>query len=168
MKFEDITPTPDLYVLVGLPGSGKSTWTKNFLATADKPFVVVSTDDILERIAKENGSSYNEVINHSYGNAEKEMKRNATEAFHKGISVIWDQTNMGVNKRRKILSQTPKEYRKIAVLFELDEKELYNRLNKRAEETGKVISPKIVEQMKEGYVEPTKAEGFDEIIKVKG
>lgn len=168
MKFEDITPTPDLYVLVGLPGSGKSSWTKKFLATVDKPFVVVSTDDILERIASENDSRYNDVINQHYGDAEKEMKRNATEAFRNGISIIWDQTNMGANKRRKILAQTPKQYRKIAVVFELDDQELFKRLNKREEETGKKIGPKIIETMKAGYSEPSKSEGFDEIVKIKG
>lgn len=168
MRFADLTPQPEIYVLVGLPGSGKSTWTRNFLASADKPFVVLSTDEIIERIAKETSSSYNQAVNDYYGTADKEMKQNSRNAFKDKISVIWDQTNVGVGKRRKILAQVPKNYRKIAVVFEVDDKELSNRLNRRAEETGKTISPKIVEQMKKDYSEPSKAEGFDEIIKVKG
>lgn len=160
----EITNKPELLVMCGLPGSGKSTWVKHFLESTDQSFVIVSTDDIIERIAEAYGSSYNETIQNSYGDAEKEMKRTAREAFSSKANVIWDQTNVGVNKRRKILSQVPKDYRKVAVVFEVDDKELYNRLNRRAEETGKFISSKIIEDMKKNFQMPTKSEGFDEII----
>lgn len=168
MRFTDSNQQPEIYVLVGLPGSGKSTWTRNFLANVNNPFVVLSTDDVIERIAKEKNSSYNQAIKEHYNEADKEMKQTAKNALKDKINVIWDQTNVGSNKRRKILSQVPKDYRKVAVVFEVDDKELYNRLNRRAEETGKFISSKIIEQMKKDYSEPSKNEGFDEVIKVKG
>ena len=168
MKINDITSTPEIFVLIGLPGSGKSTWVMKFLASTDKPFIIASTDAVLERIAKENNASYNETFNTHYKNAEREMKEAVANAFKNGISLIWDQTNLNDNKRRKILSQVPKNYRKIAVVFKLNDDELYKRLNKRAEETGKIISPNIIEQMKKTEVPVSKSEGFNQIIEVNG
>lgn len=168
MRLDEVKSKPEIYVLVGLPGSGKSTWTKDFLAKSDKDFVVLSTDDIIEAIAKAKNSTYNQVIMSSRDEADKQMKRNASSALSARKNIIWDQTNLGANKRRKILSQVPKEYYKVAVVFEVDEQELQNRLNKREAETGKRISPKIVSDMREAYIEPSKSEGFDSILKVKG
>ena len=49
-----------LYVLVGVPGSGKSTWVKNQKWAND--CVVVSTDEFVEDYAKECGLTYSEVF----------------------------------------------------------------------------------------------------------
>jgi predicted kinase len=51
---------PTLYVLVGVPGSGKSTW----IAQQDwaRDCAVVSTDNFVEDYAKQVGSSYSEVF----------------------------------------------------------------------------------------------------------
>jgi predicted kinase len=163
---------PALYVLVGLPGSGKSTWTKSFIGTKllhsqGRQIVVISTDDILERIAEEKGITYGQAHFAHAGEADKQMKAMAKAAFACKVDIIWDQTNLGEKKRKKILNQTPKEYEKVAVVFEVNEQELTNRLNRRAAETGKHIPSKVVEDMRKMYVKPTKAEGFDDIFEVK-
>lgn len=164
---------PSLFVLVGLPGSGKSTWTTSFLGlaplhSAGRQIVVVSTDNVLMNIAAERGITYNQAHYEFMDEADKAMKLMVRQAFNAGHDIIWDQTNLGEKKRKKILNQTPKGYEKIAVLFEVDEQELTNRLNRREAETGKRISPKVLDDMKKTYVEPTKGEGFDDIYRVKG
>ena len=53
-----------LYVLVGVPGSGKSTWVKNQKWAND--CVVVSTDEFVEDYAKECGLTYSEEIGRAH------------------------------------------------------------------------------------------------------
>lgn len=166
MKLNELNNVPELLVLVGLPASGKSTWVKNFLSSTKKEFVIVSTDDILEKMAIDNNSNYNDMHNSNYKNAEKEMNQIATSAFSNRKNIIWDQTNLSSNKRRKILSRCPKEYNKVAVVFEVDDNELYKRLNTRELETGKRISPNVISQLKGSYSPVSNTEGFDKIIRV--
>ena len=52
----------------------------------------------------------------------------------------------------------------VAVVFRTpEEKELQRRLNSRP---GKVIPPDVVKSMIDNFEEPTKEEGFDEIVAV--
>lgn len=157
-------------ILIGLPGSGKSTWIfENILVRSDiLPYVVISSDDVLERIAKEKGLTYSDVFKDYIGQATAEMKSNFKSAIAEGKNIIWDQTNMSKKKRRGILAQIPADYYKIAVDFSVNPNELKRRLDERAKLTGKHIPWKIVEDMGKNYQAPDKLEeGFDEIIKVK-
>jgi len=48
------------YQLVGVPASGKSTWVEN--QDWAKDYVIVSTDDFVEKYAADQGKTYNEVF----------------------------------------------------------------------------------------------------------
>lgn len=158
---------PKLYVLIGLPGSGKSTWTSNFLKqNASLEFTIVSSDEIIERYAIERGKTYSEVFPDVSGFAITEMSSIADDAFKNKRNIIWDQTNMSAKKRKSIL-QRAAGYIKIAVDFDISDKELQRRLDTRAEKTGKIIPKQIVDSMAKSYDAPTKAEGFDEIIRIR-
>jgi adenylate kinase family enzyme len=45
------------YMLIGVPGSGKSTWTKTFLESSDEEYAILSTDGYIEREAQVCGES---------------------------------------------------------------------------------------------------------------
>ena len=156
-------------VLVGLPGSGKST----FLSFTrdpdyeDKCFIY-STDNYIESVASAQGKTYNDVFRDVIGEATTEMNRFLGYALEDGIDVYWDQTNMSPKKRRGILSKFPKTYRKtcrcIAPPRTPEEwGELEIRLLFRE---GKTIPHHIIEAMADSYVEPELDEGFDYILVV--
>lgn len=162
MKLEKLK-TPILYVLVGLPGSGKSTWIKN---NCDSSFVIISTDNELEALAESEGSTYNEAFNKHYELAATKAKARFAKALKDNANIVWDQTNLSISKRRKVLSQVPRRYNKICVVFTLSREELNARLDKRHKETGKFIPQSVVDDMEKIFSFPTENEGFDKIIEV--
>lgn len=157
---------PVVYMLIGPPGIGKSTYIKETLLPYGE-YTVVSTDDIFEEKGKKLGLSYNEAfIEFDFKEVEKEFFVKLKIAITERQDIIVDRTNMGLKVRRKVLNLFPKEYIKIGILFDFSNREkLDAQLSKRLSETGKYISKKTVDRMLESYKEPTLDE-FDQIIKI--
>lgn len=148
---------PVCVLLVGLPGSGKSTWRES-LGTN---FVFLSTDDYVEAVAKNNGSTYDRMWELHIDEATKDMNAKFRAALDAKKSIAIDRTNLTVKTRRKFLSQLPKNYSKVAVYFEIDEALRQSRMKGRE---GKFIPPAADERMRQWYVRPSKDEGFDMIL----
>ena len=147
-----------LYVLVGIPGSGKSTWVKNQIWAKD--CVVVSTDEFVEDYAKETGQTYSEVFDDYMPTAVKLMADKVVRAREAGKDIIWDQTSTTEMSRKRKFNMLP-DYYAIAVIFKTpNEEELKKRLASRP---GKIIPNYVIEQMIDGWQDPTEAEGFNEI-----
>lgn len=157
----------EIIFLVGLPGSGKSTFVKKLQnKNLNQDYVIVSFDSTMEKIGAEKGLNYNDsyeqldfntVIFPSYlKKLEKSLK--------KGKNIIVDNTNIKKSDRKSILKIVPNDYEKIAIVFNIPSEELKKRLNKRAEKTGKYIPDEVIEKMKKAYTPPSKSEGFDKII----
>jgi predicted kinase len=149
---------PVAYILVGVPAAGKSTWYENF--HDDTPTVYVSTDDFVERYAKEQGKTYNEVFKDYMPTAVKLMADVVTEARRLKMDIVWDQTSTTVKSRKKKFNMLP-NYDMIAVVFPTPEKEeLDRRLASRA---GKNIPASVMSSMIDGFEMPTLEEGFKEV-----
>ena len=58
--FEDMNPMKNIYVLVGPPSIGKSTWVSNTFK--DTPPFIISRDDIVDEVADEYGLTYDEMF----------------------------------------------------------------------------------------------------------
>ena len=146
------------YQLIGVPGAGKSTWTKS--QDWVKDCVVVSTDEFVEDYAKEVGSTYNEVFDDYMPTAVKLMAEKVERAREQGKDIIWDQTSVSV-KSRKRKFQMLRDYEHIAVVFKTpDETELSRRLASRP---GKSIPDFVMRSMIENFEMPTEDEGFIQI-----
>lgn len=149
---------PKCYQMIGVPGSGKSTWIKNQDWAIDIP--VVSTDNFVEAYAKEQGKTYNEVFKDYMPIAVRLMANQALVCQANNLDVIWDQTSTTVNSRRKKFNTLPK-YEHIAVVFKTpDTDELAKRLASRP---GKNIPYEVMQSMINHFEMPTEEEGFTEI-----
>ena len=152
------TNKPTVYILVGVPGSGKSTWIRNQQWVKD--IVMVSTDDYIEMIATKQGKTYSEVFDDNIKAATQYMLQVVETAKDCGQSIVWDQTNVSIKSRRQKLKMLP-NYHKVAVFFQTPEQtELSTRLANRI---GKNIPNHVIKSMIENLEIPSTDEGFDEI-----
>lgn len=150
-----------LYMMVGLPGVGKSTWIDNNCKNS-KEFAIISTDDLIVELGKLYGMTYNEMYDDiTYSFAEKTMYKVAKSMISRGVNIYWDQTNLTVKTRKRKLSLFPKEYKKVCVVFGIPEDH-----DKRLDRPGKTIPKNVINSMKDKYEEPSYDEGYDEFIYV--
>lgn len=151
-------------MLCGLPGSGKSTWLSSF----EGDYTVLSTDDIVEQMAHEQGKTYSQIWQSSIKEATSKMYTQFKEAIDNGRNIVWDQTNTTSKKRRDVLKKMPSEYTCVAVIFNPSMDEIRKRIKKRADEVGKIIPEFVLLNMKKSFEMPTEAEGFHHIVEVNG
>ena len=152
---------PKAYILVGIPGSGKSTWIKN--QTWALGLTVVSTDAFVEDYARAQGKTYSDVFEDYMPEAVNLMVQQVVRAREHNHDIIWDQTSTTVASRIKKFNMLP-SYEMIAVVFPIPGKEeLTRRLNSRP---GKVIPDNVIQQMIDSYEMPTTEEGFIKVIRV--
>jgi predicted kinase len=144
--------------MVGVPGSGKSTWIANQDWAKDVP--IVSTDNFVEAYAKEQGKTYNEVFDEYMPTAGDLMSMAVVHAREHGHDIIWDQTNTSVKSRARKFRML-RDYEHIAIVFKTpSDDELTKRLASRP---GKNIPDRVMRSMIEGFEVPSEEEGFTEI-----
>lgn len=148
---------PKLYVLVGVPGSGKSTWVSNQKWAEN--CVYISSDKHIENYAAEQGKTYNEVFKNYATTAVSLMLDDVVAARNEGKDIIWDQTSVNIKSRKKKFTMLP-DYYHIAVVFPTPEPEEHAR---RLNRPGKHIPKDVLQSMIDTFVMPTEEEGFKEI-----
>jgi predicted kinase len=146
------------YQMVGVPGSGKSTWIFN--QEWANNCIIVSTDDFVQAYARSVGKTYSEVFDEFMPEAVNLMAKKVIEAREMDKDIIWDQTSTTIKSRARKFRMLP-DYEHIAVVFETPSRiELRRRLDSRP---GKEIPDVVVEGMIISFEMPTKEEGFKEI-----
>jgi len=146
------------YQLIGIPGSGKTTWVKN-QDWANK-CAYISTDIWVEMEAERQGKTYSEVFEDYMPKAVNIMSAQVVDARDQDRDIIWDQTSTTILSRMRKFNMLP-TYEHIAVVFRCpDIPELFRRLNSRP---GKIIPLDVVESMVQNFEIPTEEEGFKEI-----
>jgi predicted kinase len=149
---------PKCYQLIGVPGSGKSTWVaeQDWALTCAQ----VSTDKWVEIYAKEVGRTYSQVFTDFMPTAVDLMAKEVVAAREAGRDIIWDQTSTTIKSRARKFNMLP-GYEHIAVVFETPSRlELKRRLDSRP---GKEIPWAVIEGMLASFEMPTEEEGFKEI-----
>ena len=150
---------PKCTILVGVPGSGKSTWyDKNKTATT----AVIGTDNTIDFLASLYGFTYNEIFSEAIRFADKVMVKQLLWNAERGNDIVIDRTNMSAKARKQFIDKLKKYgYTFECVVFPVPEPEEWKRrLDSRP---GKTIPQEAIDRMVDSYICPTAAEGFEKI-----
>jgi predicted kinase len=149
------------YQLIGVPGSGKSTWIKDQIWALG--LTIVSTDSFVEDYARSQGKTYTEVFKDYMPTAVDLMAEQVIRARDLNHTVIWDQTSTTIASRERKFRMLP-DYEHIAVVFRTPDLDvLKERLDSRP---GKEVPWEVVQGMIDNFEMPTEEEGFKEIWRV--
>lgn len=148
-----------LYITVGLPGSGKSTYAKEFIKGKDVEYL--SSDELRAVYGKdETDQTVTPIV---FGH----IKRKVDEFLKNGKNVLIDATNVNLRERSDYIN-TAKKYgvKVVALVFNMDRQGLIDRNKKRGEQGGRVVPDWVIDKMLNKYQNPDFNEGFDTIIYV--
>lgn len=150
----------DFKMLIGIPGSGKSTWLKN----NSNDSIIVCPDQIRKELTKNisDQSKNNEVW--------KIAKERIIEEIKDSQNVILDATNVNTQLRRKFMEDIT-DCNKIAVLFRVTPEVAAERIQKDIENSvdRSKVPEDVVYRMYGEYLyteKVIKEENFDKIIYV--
>lgn len=151
-----------IFVLVGLPGTGKSTLISNLLLDYD-PVFVYSTDNYIQDLADSQDKTYNDLFASNIKEATAFMDEQLLSAIKEKKEVIWDQTNLRIKKRRSIISKFPSSWRKecYVIVPPLDNSEVSVWNKRLLSREGKTIPQYVIDSMQSSFEYPTRTEGFD-------
>lgn len=147
-----------VYFLVGLPGSGKSTWASNNKDLLNA--IVISTDLFIEEEAKKQNKTFAEIYHKTISKALEKVESSFRFSLKNKKNIILDQTNLSRNSRLEKLKLVPRDYEKVCVFF-MTPKDLPNRLKSRK---GKEINESVIKKMERDLEIPLKKEGWNKVI----
>ena len=144
-----------LYVMCGVPGSGKSTWLKNHTKAGDK---IVSRDEIRFSLIKE-GEEYFSKENEVFEIFCFEIQT----ALNKGFDVYADATHINRGSRRKLLNEVAKYANEVIAIEMTTPVSIALERNEKREGL-RYVPPSAIKRMYSQYEEPDYDEGFDKIL----
>ncbi len=153
---------PVAYVLVGLPGSGKSTWA----AAHPEQLPIASTDEFIENHASRQQISYAEAFRQYNVQAKLLLKERLRALIDQKASFIWDQTNITVRKRRAIYDKLHPTHRVVFVCFCVPIEVCMARAEARERRANEFINRKLIELWSSMTTFPTADEPNDGIIPI--
>jgi predicted kinase len=149
-----------LYIMVGVSGSGKSTFIENFLKS--HPNVIVHSSDKLRGILGRDESDQSVTAQ-----VFSTIKYNLNRDLASGKDVMIDATSLNPKERKDyILSGRKHGVEIIAYVLERNKATLMRNQAKRKSSGGREVPEFVIDKMLAKYVRPTTAEGFDDVILV--
>lgn len=149
-----------VYMLVGIPASGKSTARASLLRDFPNA-TVLCPDDHLMVDGKYMWTP--DACAKAWGRCNEDFKR----ALASGLTVIWDATFVSPRARKDVI-RTTKGYRAKVVAYVV--KAPFDLCLKRneARTPDRRVPRETMESMHARYSDPTSQEGFDSIVTVQG
>lgn len=145
-----------LKILIGLPASGKTSFTKMYASCSD--VVINSSDAIREELT---GSAENQDVNNKVFEL---MFKRTVAALNENKDVIYDATNLNRKRRINLIKQVKKavkntELKINGVVFAVPYETCLERNNAR----DRKVPEEVIKRMMKSFEPPSLNEGFDSI-----
>lgn len=156
---------PSFMMMMGVPGSGKSTYVKTLKengATGE----VVSRDSIVMTLGQlyTPGASYTECFQKvDHREVDRMLNARLENLLGEKQNIILDMTNLIPQSRLRHLSKVGSDYEKWVIVHQISKATMLERNELRKVE-GKYIPTQVLDSMYESFSMPTLAEGWDHII----
>lgn len=141
----------NFYMMVGLPGSGKTTFAHNI----EKGAVVISSDIIRKELwGSEETQGDNKIVF-------QELEYRVIQNLMMDKSVVYDATNINAKKRKEFLKKLNKvpNVKKVCMLMSVP----YEQCLQKNEERDRVVPEDVIARMYINFQIPQSREGWDEI-----
>lgn len=148
-----------LYIMVGVSGSGKSTWIDKHKAAFKTPYKIVSRDKIRFSMVAED-EEYFSKENDVFKTYVKEIKDGLAE----GLDVYADATHLSGFSRGKLLRALGSSIKDTKIEAIVIKTSLNTAIAQNDQREGRAFVPKsVIRRMYTQLEEPTLEEGFDKI-----
>lgn len=140
-------------MMVGLPGSGKSTVALDIMKDRND-IVYVSSDDLREKLLGD--------VNNQDSNVDifSKMLEITKESLNNGNHVIYDATNISRKRRKALLQQLPKTVTKVAIYVATSYKTVLEQNANR----DRVVPQDVIDRMYKNLQIPIYSEGWNNIL----
>lgn len=146
-----------VHMMVGIPGSGKSTYSEALHQECGYP--IVSTD-----VVRTLHPDWEEV------KIWPEVYRLCAEYLSNDVDIIYDATNITPKVRNRFCDEVNKlydKYERVAYYFDVPVEICKNRVIERNKIPGNLfLPPEVIASYGEKIIKPTKEEGFIDIIEI--
>lgn len=147
----------DLFIMCGIPGSGKSTWRRKHMTPLDR---YVSRDEIRFELVDETEEYFsheNEVLEKFYNRINENLKN--------GYTTFVDATHLTAAARKKLLSNLS-NYNKVNVIAMDVPLCIALERNEERKGTRAYVPRSVIRRMWNSFEMPTYEENFDTIYRV--
>ena len=145
----------ECFLLVGLPASGKSTFSKRLAVS--KNALIISTDSIRKMLYKDESKQGD------WKEIERVLHDSIFKSINKGQSVIVDATHT-IKEHRKILIDLSNQINWICYYLKTDKQTCIKRNLERSRTVPKHVIESMANQLK--LTPPKREEGFKELYEV--
>ncbi|WP_373070632.1 AAA family ATPase [Sulfurimonas sp.] len=156
----------DVYILVGLPCAGKSTWIEQNFPNSH----VISRDDTVSEIGKRHNvytydeSSYLEDTNEDISREVDALYNQLIkESFEINLPVIIDNTSVTISKRKKWIDKYKDTHNVYAVVFLKSYQQVIDCNTKRTKSENKTVDHETILKQMINFRIPMLNEGFCEV-----
>lgn len=150
-----------LYITVGIPGSGKSTWIRNNLQVNGN--IIVALDEIRKKYYGFFPQNLEDDLENQVWN---EAISQAVSAIESGNDTVIDSMALTIEFRRKILEmieeRTNIKLRKIAIFIDTPVEVAIQRNYSRQ----KIVKEETILNLSRYLQEPTERESFEQVIRI--
>ena len=149
----------NLFLMMGIPGAGKSTFIKNRLEKLGDNVEYISRDEIRFSMLR----PYENYFAHE-NEVRKTVFSRANRALEEGKNVIIDQTSLTPKSRKWVLENVPK-YDAAYLIWIDNDIETCIKNNENRKGTQAYVPPEQIRRMGFQLVRPSRREGFNVIYR---